>query len=96
MFTKLSRIAICSFLLLFGISIFLANTQTIGPIDTLPKLSVGNTAWMLMATALVLLMTIPGLAFFYGGLVRRKNILNILMQCFILVAVITLEWMIVG
>jgi len=43
----------------------------------------GDTAWVLMSSALVLLMTMPGLAFFYGGLVRRKNVLSILMQCFI-------------
>ena len=61
-----------------------------------PFISAGNTAWMIMATALVMLMTIPGLALFYGGLVRNKNILNVLMQCFILLAVITLEWVIFG
>ncbi|HAH25289.1 MAG TPA: ammonia channel protein, partial [Prolixibacteraceae bacterium] len=51
---------------------------------------------MIVATALVMLMTIPGLALFYGGLVRQKNVLNILMQCFILTAVITLEWVFFG
>jgi len=56
----------------------------------------GDTAWVLMASALVLLMTIPGLAFFYGGLVRRKNVLSILMQCFIIVCVISLQWMLFG
>ena len=61
-----------------------------------PHISAGNTAWMLVATALVLLMSIPGLALFYGGLVRRKNVLNVLMQCFILVAVISLEWVAFG
>jgi len=61
-----------------------------------PYIDSGNTAWMIVATALVLLMTIPGLALFYGGLVRQKNVLNILMQCFILTAVITLEWVFVG
>jgi Amt family ammonium transporter len=49
-----------------------------------------------MASALVLLMTIPGLAFFYGGLVRRKNVLSILMQCFIIVCVISLQWVLFG
>jgi Amt family ammonium transporter len=49
-----------------------------------------------MSTALVLLMTIPGLAFFYGGLVRRKNVLSILMQCFIILCVISLQWMLFG
>ncbi len=61
-----------------------------------PFISAGNTAWMLVATALVMLMTIPGLALFYGGLVRNKNILNVLMQCFILLAVISLEWVAFG
>ncbi len=61
-----------------------------------PIISTGNTAWMIVATALVFLMTLPGLAFFYGGLVRRKNILNILMQCFILAAAITVEWVAFG
>ena len=56
----------------------------------------GDTAWVLMASALVLLMSIPGLAFFYGGLVRRKNVLSILMQCFIIVCVVSLQWMLFG
>ena len=56
----------------------------------------GNTAWVLTASALVLLMTIPGLAFFYGGLVRRKNVLSIMMQCFVIVCVISLQWMLFG
>lgn len=56
----------------------------------------GDTAWVLMASALVLLMTVPGLAFFYGGLVRRKNVLSILMQCFVIVCVISLQWMLFG
>ncbi len=55
----------------------------------------GDTAFVLMSAALVLFMT-PGLAFFYGGLVRRKNFLSVLMQCFILICVITLQWVILG
>lgn len=58
-------------------------------------LSVGDTAWMLVCTALVMLMT-PGLAFFYGGLVRRKNVLSIMMQCLILLGVISLQWVFIG
>ena len=46
------------------------------------KISAGNTAWIITATALVLFMTMPGLALFYGGLVRAKNVLSVLMQCF--------------
>lgn len=49
-----------------------------------PKVDTGDTAWVIMSAALILLMTIPGLALFYGGLVRRKNILNVMMQCFII------------
>ena len=59
-------------------------------------LNSGNTAWVIVATILVLLMTIPGLSLFYGGLVRRKNILSIIMQCFILTGVITLLWFAFG
>jgi Amt family ammonium transporter len=55
----------------------------------------GDISWMLISSALVLLMT-PGLAFFYGGLVRRKNILGVLMQCFMAMAVISLQWVLFG
>ena len=56
----------------------------------------GDTAWVLISTALVLLMTIPGLALFYCGLVRRKNVLSVLMQCFFLVCMVTLQWVMFG
>ena len=56
----------------------------------------GDTAWMLTSTALVLSMTIPGLALFYGGLVRAKNVLSVLMQCFALAGVVTLLWIVWG
>ncbi len=59
-------------------------------------MNTGDTAWVLISSALVLGMTIPGLAFFYGGLVRRKNVLSILMQCFIIACVITLQWVLFG
>ena len=61
-----------------------------------PTINSGDTAWMIMATALVLFMSIPALALFYGGLVRRKNVLNVFMQCLIIVAVISIEWVICG
>ncbi len=60
------------------------------------EMNTGDTAWVLTSTALVLLMTIPGLAFFYGGLVRRKNVLSVLMQCFIIVCIISLQWILYG
>src|SRR3989304_5141771 len=56
----------------------------------------GDTAWMLCATALVLLMTMPGLALFYAGLVRVKNALSVLMQCFTITALVSVLWMIYG
>src|SRR5215469_9935972 len=58
--------------------------------------SAGDNAWMLTSAALVLMMTGPGLALFYGGLVRRKNVLGTMMQSFILMAVVTVLWAIVG
>ncbi|MBV8036318.1 MAG: ammonium transporter [Pelomonas sp.] len=61
-----------------------------------PKLDSGDTAWMLTSTALVILMTIPGLALFYGGLARSKNMLSVLMQVFVIFALITLLWAIYG
>ena len=56
----------------------------------------GDTAWLLTSTALVLFMTIPGLALFYAGLVRSRNVLSVLMQCFILVCAVTVLWVTVG
>ena len=56
----------------------------------------GDTAWMITATALVLLMTIPGLALFYAGMVRVKNVLSVLMQCFAITALVSVLWMIYG
>jgi Amt family ammonium transporter len=60
------------------------------------ELDSGSTAWMLTSTALVLLMTLPGLALFYGGLVRSRNVLSVLMQCFALCCVISLIWVAFG
>lgn len=61
-----------------------------------PKLDTGDTAWMLTATALVLMMTIPGLALFYGGMVRKQNVLAIMMQSFAITCLVTVLWMIIG
>ncbi|MGD8236258.1 MAG: ammonium transporter [Chromatiales bacterium] len=59
-------------------------------------LSGSNTAWILTSTALVLFMTLPGLALFYGGLVRTKNVLSVLMQCFAIGGIVTILWLVVG
>jgi Amt family ammonium transporter len=61
-----------------------------------PKIDAANTAWMLTATVLVLMMTLPGLALFYGGLTRAKNVLSVLMQCVSITCVVTLAWVAVG
>lgn len=60
------------------------------------SLNSGNTAWLIMATVLVLMMTIPGIALFYGGLVRRKNMLSVIMQSLSIVAVISIIWVVFG
>src|SRR5258708_8415116 len=64
--------------------------------DGPPKLDSGDTAWMLASTALVLLMTIPGLALFYAGMVRKKNILATMMQSFTICCIVTIVWMVAG
>jgi Amt family ammonium transporter len=58
-----------------------------------PALDTGDTAWILVATALVLFMTLPGLALFYGGLVRSKNVLSVLLQCFAISGIVTILWL---
>ena len=60
------------------------------------KLDGANTAWMLTATALVLFMTLPGLALFYAGLVRAKNVLSVLMQCFAIACAASVVWVAFG
>ncbi len=81
---------------IFTLSIltFVCLTPNIGFAET-TELSGANTAWILTSTALVLFMTIPGLAFFYGGLVRSKNVLSVLMQCFALTCLVSIMWVVV-
>ena len=71
-------------------------TALVAPTAFGAELSSGDTAWILTSTALVLFMTIPGLALFYGGLVRTKNVLSILMQCFVITSLVSLLWLILG
>lgn len=59
-------------------------------------LNAGNTSWILISTALVLMMTLPGLALFYGGLVRVKNVLSVLMQCFAITCAVSVIWLVCG
>lgn len=81
----MKKLLIMTTLLLFP---FIAQAE-----DTLNG---ANTAWILTSTALVLLMTLPGLALFYGGLVRSRNVLSILMQCFSIAALVSILWLVVG
>lgn len=77
---------------LFSVNTWADSTaQAAGPV-----LDTGNTAWMITATALVLLMSIPGIALFYGGLVRQKNVLSIIMQTMLIVGVISILWVAIG
>ena len=70
-----------------------------GPVladEAAPKLNGADTAWMLTATALVLMMTIPGLMLFYGGMVRRKNALATVVQSFAICCMATIVWIVIG
>ena len=79
--------------LMVAVGLFLNVSQTFA--DEV-ELSAGDTAWMLTATALVLFMTIPGLSLFYAGMVRAKNVLSVLMQCFTITALMTILWALYG
>ena len=68
---------------------FLASPAQAAEAEPVSKVDSGDTAWILVSTALVLFMTIPALALFYGGLVRTKNVLSVLMHCFAMAALIS-------
>jgi len=78
----------------------LSALALLGPVaawaEDAPQLDTGDTAWMLTSTALVLMMTIPGLAVFYGGMVRKKNVLATVMQSFAITCLVTVLWMVAG
>ncbi len=78
--------------LLLGLTVFLLA----GTAFAEDELSAGDTAWMMTSSALVLMMTLPGLALFYGGLVRSKNILSILMQCLLSAGLMSVLWIVAG
>ena len=71
-------------------------TALLSPAALSSEINPGDTAWILTATALVLFMTLPGLALFYGGLVRSQNILSVLMQCFAICCIVSVVWIIYG
>ncbi|MGU3399078.1 ammonium transporter [Brucellaceae bacterium D45D] len=74
----------------------LASTAMAQDAEPAPTLDTGDTAWMLTSTALVLMMTIPGLALFYGGMVRKKNVLSTVMQSFAVTCLMSVLWMVAG
>lgn len=75
-------------------SVVAAVAEVPAAVEEAPALSAGDTAWMLTSTALVLFMTIPGLSLFYAGMVRSKNVLSVLMQCFAITSLVTVLWVI--
>lgn len=83
----------CFALLLVGTLVTSAVAHAAAPVAVVNS---GDTAWMLTSTALVLLMTIPGLALFYAGMVRTKNVLSVMMQCFAVTSLVTLLWTLFG
>src|SRR5581483_8780556 len=94
----LCALALLSPTLSWGQSIPPATEARIAAVESAVKSaqSAGDNAWMLVSAALVLMMTGPGLALFYGGLVRPKNVLSSMMHSFILMAVVTVLWAVVG
>ncbi len=83
-------------LLLGPLSVFAQETEELIKAASVETLNSGDTAWMLTSSALVMMMTLPGLALFYGGLVRSKNVLSVLMQCLISAGLIGVLWVVVG
>lgn len=84
------------FLILSGVILFSLAPQTVQAANTATLIDTGDTAWMLVSVALVLMMTIPGLALFYAGMVRKKNVLATLMQSFALCCIMSIVWMVAG
>ncbi len=81
---------------LCAVVVVLSGLVMSNPAYAADEISAGDTAWVLVAAALVLFMMIPGLALFYGGLVRTKNVLSVVMQCFAITAVISVLWLVYG
>ncbi len=82
--------------LLAGLPMLVFGEEAAAAAEAVPTLDSGDTAWMLTSTALVLFMTIPGLALFYAGMVRTKNVLSVMVQCFAITALITILWVVYG
>ena len=93
---RIRRCFVFTGLLLGPLSVFAQETGESIKTATVETVNSGDTAWMLTSSALVMMMTLPGLALFYGGLVRSKNVLSVLMQCLISAGLIGVLWVIVG
>jgi Amt family ammonium transporter len=91
-----SRAAVPRGFVLAAAALGLLVLTATGHAEEAATIDTGDNAWMLTSSALVLMMTAPGLALFYGGLVRSKNVLNLLMQSFIMVALISVQWVLWG
>src|SRR5918994_342214 len=81
--------------MLGGMALAAALPATAFAADEAPVVDTGNTAWLLVATAMVMVM-LPGLALFYGGLVRRKNVLSTIMHSFFGLAIVSVVWVVIG
>jgi ammonium transporter, Amt family len=96
MMNKLQKWAFLTVSTLSASAAWADDAPTAPILVSVEKISSGDTAWMLTSTALVLMMSIPGLALFYGGMVRKKNVLATLMQTFAIVCVVTILWWVIG
>jgi Amt family ammonium transporter len=92
---RIILIAVLGLLLVGACAPAWADEATTAAAASPPKIDTGDTAWVLVSAGLVMLMT-PGLAFFYGGLVRKKNMLSVLMQCLMILCLISVQWAVLG
>src|SRR5437867_7745579 len=92
---RIRELSALPFLLIAAVSVLGALLRPAPPAVTGGPINAGDVAWMLTATGLVLLMT-PGLSFFYGGMVRTKNVVSTMLQSFVAMAVISILWIVVG
>ena len=95
LFSKLSLTGLLG-LLMTGFSNIALSEEMAAVMEEVATINSGDTAWMIMATILVLIMAIPGLALFYGGLVRSKNMLSVLMQVFVTFYLMSVIWVVFG
>lgn len=96
MLKQKSSMLLASMMMLLMSAAAWADAPTAPFVTTADTINGGNTAWMLTSTALVLLMTIPGLALFYAGMVRKKNVLGTALQSFVICCIATIVWVVVG